>query len=222
MSAAASAQVFSFSFTGTMSGIVDPGTFLPDEFQSGQAVFGTIRYDLSNVTDHSPADPDFGNYRFINGAAGDLTMSVSVVTPGHTFVFSSVAAPANQDNKIEVIRGAASDHMLNYILGDPLLDGFALPATGSGSSMVINLSDSSETALANDSAPAFVPALPAFDGAMFQVLGYETGGVFAYGFSANITGITPVPEPGDWAAVAGGALGAFALVRRRQRAGTGR
>jgi hypothetical protein len=82
----------------------------------------------------------------------------------------------------------------------------------------VNLGDPSRTALASDAVPGMVPALTSFGNASWNLSGYTTGGVHVWGISANITGITPVPEPGEWAVIMGGLLGVFAVVRCRRTA----
>ena len=58
------AQIFSFNFTGTMSSVFDPGTYIPDDIQTGQAISGTITYDVTHLMDHFPGDPTYGDYFF--------------------------------------------------------------------------------------------------------------------------------------------------------------
>ena len=215
---AADAQVFSFEFTGTIFGTFDTADYVPDAIQGGQAVTGLITYDTANLTDLFPGDPNNGLYRFTGAALGDFSMTVSLVTPGHTYVFTSVAEPASMNwiNLIQVETPADNDHGLTYSVGDPLRDGVPLLATANGSLMSVNLGDPSRTALASDAVPGLVPALTSFENASWNLFGYTTGGVQVWGISANITGITPVPEPGEWAVIIGGLLGVFAVVRRRR------
>jgi hypothetical protein len=151
---------------------------------------------------------------------GDFTMTVSLVTPGQTYVFTSVAEPASMNwlNHIQVETPANNDHGLSYSAGDPLRDGSPLPVTANGANMTVNLGDPSRTALASDAVPGMVPALTSFENASWNLSGYTTGGVQVWGISANITGITPVPEPGEWAVIMGGLLGVFAVVRRHRSA----
>lgn len=213
----ASAQIFSFSFTATVSGIFDTADYVPDAIQTGQSVTGMITYSTANLADAFPGDPNNGVYRFTGAALGDLTMTVSLVTPGHTYAFTSVAEPAtlNWVNEIQVETPADSSHRLSYSAGDPLRDGSPLPATANGGFMSVSLSDPSRSALASDAVPTAVPSLTSYEDASWILNGYTTGGVAVWGISADITAITPVPEPGEWAAIAGSLLGAFALFRRR-------
>lgn len=204
-----------FTFTGTVSGIYDTATFVPDTIQAGQAISGTISYSAANLTDNYPGDPNNGVYRFTGAASGEFTMTINLVTPGHTYAFTSVVSPVSQDNFIQVQTPAASSHYLSYTAGDPLLDGGALPATANGAIMTLDFFDPTRTALSNDAVPGAAPALASFEDVNWNLTGYATGGIQVYGISANLTSLTPVPEPEEWAFIAGGALGAFALVRRR-------
>jgi hypothetical protein len=213
--AAFSAHGAVFSFTGTVFGILDTGTFLADSIQAGQALSGTISYSPANVTDVFLGDPNNGVYRFTGAALGEFSMTVNLVTPGQTYVFTSVVTPVNQFNNIQVMNPVGSSHLITYTAGDPLLDAAALPATHNGSLMSLDLYDSTQTALVSDAVPTIAPSLASFDNVTWNLFGYDTGGVQVYGLSANITSITPVPEPGEWALIAGGGLGVFALMRRR-------
>lgn len=213
----AAAQVFSFQFSGTVSGIFDTASYVPDVIQNGQAVTGMITYSTANLTDVYSGDPNNGVYRFTGSALGGLTMTVSLVTPGQTYVFSSVAEPATMNwlNSIQVETPADSSHRLSYSAGDPLMGGSPLPVTANGGFMSVNLTDPSRTALASDAVPNAVPSLNRFEDADWILNGYTTGGVAVWGISAKITDITPVPEPGEWAMIGSGLLGIFAAVRRR-------
>jgi hypothetical protein len=204
-----------FTFTGTVSGIYDTADYVPDTILAGQVISGTINYSTANLSDFDPGNPDNGVYRFIGAALGEFTMTVNLVTPGHAYAFTSVVAPVSQDNYIQVQTPAASSHYLSYVAGDPLLDGGALPATANGATMSLDFSDPTRTALSSDAVLTAAPVLASFENVGWNLNGYTTGGIQVYGISADLTSLTPVPEPGEWAVIAGGLLGVFAVVRRR-------
>lgn len=210
------AQAVMFSFSGTVTGLYDLDNYLPADIQAGQPISGTLSYSLDNVADLSPGNPESGTYRFIGAALGDISMTVQLTTPDNVHVFTSVVAPVNGMNAIEVRLPAAGTHSVEYLHYDALMNGQGFQDIA-WTLLALSFRENAGGVLGSDAVPTTLGALNGFGTRQVTMGGYRPGGFLEFQITAQVTSLSVVPEPGEWAMLAGGALGMFGLVRRMRR-----
>jgi hypothetical protein len=203
-------QAVMFTFEGTIDYTIGSTELLPAGFTMGTTLRGTVFYDPAQAPFDGNSNPNVGFYAFNNPDGSDYTFSVT--GDGHTL--SAAPTPSSPFNTINVSNNETFD-LISYNPGVVRYDGGSLPNGLGNAEFGLELRDNSATALANDSLPTFAPLLSSFpDNPRFRFYA-DDGMGNSVEFRATITSLTPVPEPGEWAWIAGGCLGAFALVRRR-------
>lgn len=203
-----------FSFTGVLTNVEDPGNLLPPEVVLGTSFSGTIFYDAAEAsTDALPAFPTRGEYDFNNPDGSDFSFTLNL--GGHAWTANPT--PTGPFNSIFVWNNHVTENDgLNYLSYDFSYDETAsLPNGITAMELELRFRDNTATALSSDALPSLVPSLSTFSGsAALQFFG-DDGMGNAFTVTGSILTVTPVPEPGEWAAMAGGLLGVFAVVRRR-------
>lgn len=202
------ANAVMFSFTGEITSFDDPQSLLPIKIPLGGAFSGTFFYDPTQGGADVTVDGSYGTYFFTNPDGSDFSLSLTV--GGNTF--ASLASPFNRNN-ISVGNSVPSDRLI-YETGSLLLNGGSLPNGLNDEDISLDFTDGTGTAVSNDSLPTLIPLLSIFGSASTLSFRAENNtGVVT--FEGTILTVTPVPEPGEWAVIAGGLLGVFAVVRRR-------
>jgi len=208
-----------FSFTGMIpddgDSVFDPNGLLPAEIVHGATFTGTFSYDPAQAGfDANPSNSTLGNYNFSNPDGSDFSLTLTL--GGHTWASEVTTSPTfNQvvvwnDNVVlnDAVEYAA--YRLSYDETAGLPNGLT---TGE---IRLLFRDDSATAINSDAAPTLVPLLSIFSSAASLHFSSEDGMGNSASFNSIILTVTPVPEPGEWAVIAGGLLGAFALARRRR------
>jgi hypothetical protein len=214
------ATVVSFEYAGTITWSQDSSNLLGGAFKAGDSYVGKVTYDTANAkTYFSP-----NVYYFLSGA------QISLTSGGHTFVGStapltpscwpSASPDCTEPFNVSVTNnGMADGDRLAYSGPYLTYDGAAAPGSPVRGLLQLRLVDSSQTALADESLPAAAPSISSF--ARREVEFFARGSDFMaaplYAFGANVTSITPVPEPGTSGLLAAGLCCVVVGVRLAKR-----
>jgi hypothetical protein len=212
-----SAAIVSFQYAGTITSSQDTSNLLGGAFKAGDSYVGQVTYDTADAkTYFSP-----NVYYFLSGA------QISLTSGGHTFVGSTApstpscwpsASPGCTEpfNVSVTNNGMAGGDRLAYSGPYLTYDGATAPGSPMRGLLQLRLVDSSQTALADEALPSSAPSISDFD--RREVEFFARGSDFMapplYAFSANVTSITPVPEPGTTGLFAAGLCCVFAWVAR--------
>ncbi len=211
LAVATKAVAVSFTFAGTTASISDTGNLIPGMFSLGAPMTGSLFYDPGMAGPDGQPAVGTGNYGFTGANAGGFVFSFESngVTVSSTL---TVSAPFNT---VTVVNGESSDR-ISYIAQPTAFTGGSIPAALTSSYASLELYDLSATAFSGDDLPDFAPTIDLFPNTRrLSFLTTDGNGTWSE-VRFNIDTLTPVPEPGEWAAIAGGGLAAFAAIRRRR------
>jgi len=214
---AVSAAIVSFKYAGTITWSQDASNLLGGAFKAGDSYVGQVTYDTANAKTYFLPNV----YYFLSGA------QISLTSGGHTFVGStapstpscwpSASLDCTEPFNVSVTNnGMADGDRLAYSGPYLTYDGATAPGSPTRGLLQLRLVDSSQTALADESLPTSAPSIADFG--RREVEFFARGSDFMapplYAFGANVTSITPVPEPGTSGLFAAGLFCVIAWVGR--------
>lgn len=198
-----------FNFTAVVTQVDDSANLFSGRYSEGTPASGTLWYDSSLELLDGNGNPSVGFYGFAFAQADGFAMSLAI--GGDHFA-------ANQTGSgpfSSVIVALTSPHRVEYYSPRLTYNGGTFPGDSTGQSMSLYFADNSNSAVTSDALPTFIPTESMFpDQRRLLLEAWNDSDYSAIRF--DITSLTPVPEPGEWAAIAGGGLAAFAAIRRRR------
>ncbi len=178
--AVSSGQLITIGITGNVSSVYDPHNIFGGQIHSNDTITGTYTYDTS-TPDSNPSNPSLGRYWHYSQPCG---VSVNI----NSFNFRT-----DPDN-VNFLLGISNDnggdiYWFHSYSNSPLPDGTLVD------SIAWQITDSTGTALSNDSLPTTAPNLTSWDMDYGLHISGPPRTAFEFEIITNITSVVLVPEP---------------------------